>query len=94
MRLSQLAKDQVSLEAVVIGNLEELLEGSLDRGDGTHVLKVGAEALELEGGPDEDLGHAAGVVGELGEHVGGGLVGFLGALDGLSAVPEQDLLHC
>jgi hypothetical protein len=34
------------------------------------------------------------VVGELGEHVGGGLVGFLGALDGLSAVPEQDLLHC
>lgn len=94
MRLSKLAKVQVSLEAVVIRNLEELLEGSLDRGNSAHVLKVGAKALKLKGGPDEDLGHAAGVVGELGEHVGGGLVGFLGALDCRSTVPEEDLFHC
>lgn len=91
MRLGQVAVVEVSLEGVVGRDAEVGLDDGLDGGDGLQVLQVGAQALELEGGPDEDLGHAGAVVGELGEHVGGGLVLGAGLLDGITAVPEDDL---
>lgn len=59
------------------------------------MLEVGTEALELDGGPDVVLEHAAGVVGPLWKHACGGLVGILGCLDGLLVVPEGDLhMNC
>lgn len=92
MRLGLLAKVEVSLELPVLGDGEELLEGGLDGRDDVHVLQVGAEALELQGGPDEDLVNAAGVLRPLGEHVRRGLVRVLGLLDGVAGLPEDDLM--
>ena len=90
--LGLVAEVEVGLELVVVGDAEELPDGGLDGGDGSHVLEVGAQALDLEGGPDEDLGDAAGVVGPLLEHVGGRLVCLLRGLDGLTTVPEENLM--
>ena len=82
---------EVSLELPLSGDLGELLDGSLAGRDGVQVLEVGANTLELEGGPDEDLVNTVGMVTPLAEHVGGGLVSLAGLLDGVLVLPEEDL---
>src|SRR6266699_6551553 len=55
--LGLLAEIEVGLQRIVIRHVEELLQRGLDGRNGTHVLQVGTEALELEGCPHKDLGH-------------------------------------
>ena len=82
---------EMGLELIVLGNAEQLLDGSLSWGNSVHVLEVGADTLDMEGAPNEDLVHTAGDIGPFGEHVGGGFVGLTRLLDSLAALPEQDL---
>ena len=70
---------------------ECLLQLRIETWEHVHVLQVGTETLKLDGCPNLELEHAAGVVGPLVEHVGCGLVGVLRRLDVLAVVPEGDL---
>lgn len=91
VRLGLVAVVEVGLELVGSRDIEELLEGLLDRRDGVQVLEVGAETLKLERGPDEDLVHAGSVVAPFAEHVGRGSVSLLSLLGDGSVLPEDDL---
>ncbi len=55
------------------------------------MLKVGAEAFGLEGGPGGELGHSVGLGGPDGEVGGVGGVGLLHVLDGGAGFEEEDL---
>lgn len=54
------------------------------------MLQVGAEALELEGGPEEVLLHAGALSGPVGEPVGVHGERGLHALDGVLVLEEED----
>lgn len=86
---------QVSLKAVVIRHVEELLQRSLDGWDGLHVLEIGAESLQLQRSPHQNLRNTSGVFAKLTENVSGGWVLLAGLLDSVATLPEDDLFkHC
>ena len=82
---------EVGTEPVAGRDVEELLEGLLNRGDAVHVLQVGAETLELQGSPDEELVHAGGVLAKGLEHVGKGGVRLLRLFGDVGVLPENNL---
>lgn len=91
VRSSLVTVVEVGNELPRLGNVQELLDGILDGGKGVDVLQVGAETLELQRRPDEDVVDALGMLAPLLEHVSGGGVRSLGLLNGGGILPEDDL---
>lgn len=90
--LGLLAEDEVGLEDVVVGDAGELLDDGLDGRHGVEVLQRGAEALELQRRPRQQVRHALRVVAPLPEHVRRRGVRLARLGDGRGALPEEDLL--
>lgn len=82
------AEDELSIELPTLGDLPRF--GNLLVDEGVVVLQIGAEALELKGGPGQDLLHAEALGGPAGELVGVGSELSLHAVDDVLVVEEED----
>ena len=82
------AEDELGVEGPALGQAP--LGADLVVDEGVVVLQAGAEALELEGGPGDELLHAEALGGEVGELGGVGGKPLLHLAGALLVVEEED----
>lgn len=91
MRYLLISIIQVGFQLVVLGHASKLLDRGLERWKRIHVLQVGADALQFQCRPYEDLMNALCVIAPFSEHVAGGFVCLGGVFGRLGAFPEENL---
>ena len=99
MRFLLISIIQVGFQSVVLGHARKLLDRGLERWERIHVLQVGADALQFQRRPDEELMDALCVLAPFSEHVAGRFVCLGGFFGRLGAFPEENLrkfvkIHC